>query len=58
MENTNYLKTQHFSRLSKTATYRAMKSCDKPGRFDLAIEEAGDFIRPKTKPRDMSNQDR
>ena len=26
MENTNYLKTQHFSRLSKTATYRAMKS--------------------------------
>lgn len=32
-----------------------MKSYDQRGRFDLDIEEAGEFKRPKTKPRDMSN---
>ena len=58
MENTNFLRSQHYSRLSKTATYKALKKSDVRGRFEVDVEEAGDFKRPASKPNDLSGTDR
>ena len=58
MENTNFLRSQHYSRLSKTATYKALKKSDVRGRFEVDVEEAGEFKRPASKPNDLSGTDR
>ena len=57
MENTNFLRSQHYSRLSKTATYKALKKTDFRGRFENDIEQAGEFKTPNTKPKDLSATD-